>query len=159
MAGREPSTTGVRCERARHWASLRLDGELSLLEEQLLDRHLVACETCRSFETGVRSATEVLRTAPPELPDWRLERPAARRIRFPLEHRRTALVAALALGLGALLGALLEGPSVPEQRAPAPQVSFLSRDFDQLRELPRVKVKAAPAPVRSGPPNPPEGVI
>ena len=31
-------------------ASLRLDGELSELEEELLDRHLETCAACRAFE-------------------------------------------------------------------------------------------------------------
>jgi hypothetical protein len=148
----------VRCERARQWASLGPDGELSSLEEQLLTRHLAGCEPCRSFEEGVRSATELLRTSPAERPARRFQ-PARRSVDLPLERRRTALVVAVALVLGAVVGSLLERPSAPVPQAPAPQVGFLSRDLDQLRELPRVPRKSTPAPVPSGPPNPPEGVI
>jgi ferric-dicitrate binding protein FerR (iron transport regulator) len=157
MAGRERVPLGVRCERARHWASLRLDGELSSLEEQFLDRHLEFCEECRAFEVGIGVATSHLREAPAELPHRRLGPPVRRRSRFPLEARRTALVAAAALALGALIGSALQRPSPPP--ADAPEVSLLSRDVKQLRELPRLKRSPLPAPIPSGPPNPPEGVI
>ncbi|MGH3035056.1 MAG: zf-HC2 domain-containing protein [Gaiellaceae bacterium] len=158
MAGTEVSTHGIRCERARHCASLRVDGELSALEEQLLERHLGVCEACRAFDEGVLLATGLLRAAPPEVPSQRF-RPPARAVRFRVVRHRTAFVAAAALVLGVLAGSLLQRPSEPEPRAPAQQVSFLSRDFDQLRELPRVEKKHSPAPIPSGPPNPPEGVI
>jgi ferric-dicitrate binding protein FerR (iron transport regulator) len=159
MAGREPVSFGVRCERARHWASLRLDGELSTLEGQLLDRHLRACEECRAFDAGIGVATSLLREAPPELPRRQASPAPARRSRFQFEARRTALVAAAALALGALIGSVLHRPTPSLAPARAPEVSFLSRDVKQLRALPRVKRAATPTPVPSGPPNPPEGVI
>jgi hypothetical protein len=157
MAGKEATMHGIRCERARHWASLRVDGELSALEGQLLERHLDACEACRAFEEGMSSATGLLRTTPPELPSRRF-RPPARQVRFRPMRRRTALVAAAALALGALAGSLLPRAAEREPRAPAQQI-LLARDFDQLRGLPRVEKKYLPAPIPSGPPNPPEGVI
>jgi anti-sigma factor RsiW len=158
MAGREASMHGIRCERSRHLASLRVDGELSTLEEQLLERHLGTCEACRAFDEGVRSATGLLRAAPLEVPSRRF-RPPARPVRFPVVRRGTVVVAAAALAVGALAGSLLQGPSAQESRTPTQQVSFLARDLDQLRQLPRVEEKHSPAPVPSGPPNPPEGVI
>jgi ferric-dicitrate binding protein FerR (iron transport regulator) len=159
MAGREPVSLGVRCERARHWASLHLDGELSTLEGQLLDRHLRTCEECRAFDAGIVVATSLLREAPPELPRRQASPVPARRSRFRFEARRTALVAAAALGLGALIGSVLQRPSPSPAPARAPEVSFLSRDVKQLRALPRVTRATTPTPVPSGPPNPPEGVI
>jgi ferric-dicitrate binding protein FerR (iron transport regulator) len=159
MAGREPVSLGVRCERARHWASLRLDGELSTIEDQLFDRHLASCEECRAFEAGMGWATAHLREAPAEIPRRRSSPPSPVRSRFPLERRRTALVAAAALVLGALIGSALRGPSPAPSPAPAPEVGLLSRDVKQLRELPRAKRSPLPVPVPSGPPNPPEGVI
>jgi len=159
MAGTDPVSLGVRCERARHWASLRLDGELSTIEEQLLDRHLEGCEACRSFDAGIQVATSLLREAPSEVPGRRVAAPRRRPARFPLEARRTALVAVVALVLGALIGSLAQRPAV----APAPtrtqELSFISRDLEQLRELPRLKRTTTPIPVPSHPPNPPEGVI
>jgi predicted anti-sigma-YlaC factor YlaD len=159
MAGREPVSLGVRCERARHWASLRLDGELSTIEEQLLERHLASCERCAAFGAGLGVATSLLRDAPGETPARRFRAPRRRAARFPFEARRTALVAAAALALGALTGLLVQRPSSTAPATSAREVSFLSRDVKLLQQLPRVKRAATPAPVPSGPPNPPEGVI
>ena len=157
MAGSEPMMLGVRCERARQWASLRLDGELSALEGRLLERHLGVCGHCRSFEADMRSSTTLVRGTPAEVPTRRFEQPRRPILRFPLERRRTALVAAAALALGAFAGSLLERPATPEPTLEAPQVSLVT-DVQQLQDLPRDGAET-PAPERSTPPNPPEGVI
>jgi anti-sigma factor RsiW len=159
MAGREPVPGRSVCERAREWSSLRIDGELSLLEEELLERHLGACESCRAFETGMRSTAEAMRSAPVERSSRRIRIPARTSAGFSVERRRTALVAAAALALGALVGSFFEGPSQSVPAVGDPQVSLLSRDLNQLLELPRTAPPAVPAPVPSVPPNPPEGVI
>ncbi|HXK15518.1 MAG TPA: zf-HC2 domain-containing protein, partial [Gaiellaceae bacterium] len=57
------------CERARWWASLRADGELSELESALLDAHLGRCASCRTFARGTEEIAAALRSA-------RLQRPA-----------------------------------------------------------------------------------
>jgi anti-sigma factor RsiW len=158
MAGREPVSTSVRCERARQWTSLRLDGELSALEDQLLERHLATCASCHAFAARVEAGTALLRGAPPETPRRRFRALPARTVRL-FGARRTALVAAVALVLGAVTGSLLHrSPEAPAPSRPQ-QFSLLSRDVKQLRQLPRVKERTTPAPQRSGPPNPPEGVI
>jgi anti-sigma factor RsiW len=157
MAGSDPLEIGLRCERARQLASLRLDDELFALEEQLLERHLSACAACRTFEARIRSATTLVRSTPAESPSRRLHPGTGGLPRFPLERRGTALVVAAALALGALVGSLLERPSAPTPIAPGAEVSLLTRDVQQLQQLPRES--RAPAPVRSIPPNPPEGVI
>jgi predicted anti-sigma-YlaC factor YlaD len=54
-----------QCERARAWASLRADGELSELESALLDAHLARCASCRSFARGAVEVASALRTARP----------------------------------------------------------------------------------------------
>jgi predicted anti-sigma-YlaC factor YlaD len=159
MAGQDLVSPRVRCERARQWASLRLDDELSALEVVLLERHLGSCQGCREFEARIRTAAGVLRDAPVEVAGQSFQVPRRRLLRLPKQGRRTALVAAAALALGALAGSLLERPSAPVPEAPAPEFSFLSRDVGQLRELPRGQRQPAPAPTPSGPPNPPEGVI
>jgi len=159
MAGRDPLMVGGFCDCAREWASLRLDDEISPLEDELLERHLEACEDCRAFEEDVRWATDVLRLAPVERPARRVTIPARRAARFTLERRRTAVVAAAALALGALVGSLLEGPGQPAPSSPPPQVSLLSNDANQLQlDLPRTRI-LTPPPVPATPPNPPEGVI
>jgi anti-sigma factor RsiW len=159
MAGQDFVSPRVRCERARQWASLRLDDELSALEVALLERHLGSCRDCREFEARTRTTALVLRDAPVEVAAHGFQVPRRRLPRPPRYGRRTALVAAAALALGALAGSLLERPSAPAPEAPAPEFSFLSRDVKQLRELPREQKLPTPAPIPSGPPNPPEGVI
>jgi predicted anti-sigma-YlaC factor YlaD len=71
------------CERARAWASLRTDGELSELESALLDAHLSRCEPCRTFAQGAEDVAVALRAAP-------LERPPAP-VLIPRQARRTGL--------------------------------------------------------------------
>lgn len=56
----------ARCERSREAISLRADGNLSLFERRLLDRHLRGCTDCRSFATSVGEQTRLLRAAPLE---------------------------------------------------------------------------------------------
>jgi anti-sigma factor RsiW len=55
----------VGCSRAREWISLALDGELSELEDALLQRHLAGCAACAGYFATVRAATGELRAAPP----------------------------------------------------------------------------------------------
>jgi predicted anti-sigma-YlaC factor YlaD len=54
---------GHRCERARAWASLRVDDELSQLESALLDAHLRDCATCRAFAARIAASTAAVREA------------------------------------------------------------------------------------------------
>jgi predicted anti-sigma-YlaC factor YlaD len=51
------------CERAREWASLRLDAELSEFEQALLDAHLERCPPCAEYAGNVTTATKALRSA------------------------------------------------------------------------------------------------
>jgi anti-sigma factor RsiW len=55
--------SGHRCERARAWASLRVDDELSQLESALLDAHLRDCATCSAFAARIAAATVAVREA------------------------------------------------------------------------------------------------
>lgn len=54
----------ARCERARQWASLRVDDSLSSFESAILDRHLRSCDDCRTFAATVATQTYLLRRAP-----------------------------------------------------------------------------------------------
>ena len=154
MAGKDPLILGGLCDRAREWASLRLDSELSPLEEELLERHLDACGDCRAFEDDVRWATDVLRLTPQERPSRRLTLPArpARRV----TGRR--LTATAALAAGALIGSVVERPSSQAPANGPTEVSLLSNEAKELRDLPRTRL-LSPAPAPAPPPNPPEGVI
>ena len=96
------------CERARSWASLRADGELSDLESALLDAHLGRCSSCRTFTRGTEEIAVTLRAA-------RLETPAPFELR-PRQARRAGLgalqvAAAVAVVVTAGVIAAFSGPS------------------------------------------------
>ena len=66
------------CERACSWASLAPDGELSELEQRLLDSHLARCGPCDRFARQVAAVAAELRAAalqplpqPVAIPMWR----------------------------------------------------------------------------------------
>lgn len=158
MAGRDPLLQGGTCDRAREWVSRRLDGELSPLEDELLDRHLDACADCRVFEGDVRWATDVLRLTPQERPSRRVTLPAPARTRLT-GRRLTAVAAAASLAAGALVGALVERPSSQGPATGPTEVSLLSNDLEQLRDLPRTRILSPVQPSPGGSPTPPEGVI
>jgi predicted anti-sigma-YlaC factor YlaD len=94
------------CERARMWASLQLDGELSELERALLDAHLVRCEACSVYVREVRAATEGLRAAELERPAHPITLPTRRRLVRPVHVSAAAALLAVAVGLGSLLSSL-----------------------------------------------------
>jgi len=85
------------CDRAREWASLRLDGELSELERALLDAHTRNCAACAEYVADVGALTVALRSA-------ELERPP-RPIVLPL--RGSYAWATRALQAGAATAAVL----------------------------------------------------
>jgi Putative zinc-finger len=157
MAGSDPLMMGGACERAREWASLRLDDELSVLEEEILERHLDFCDACRRFDEGMRLSTARIRSTPLEAPSRRVPVPSRAGV-VTQYRRRTALVAAAALAIGALVGSLVERPGQPVPSESPSQVSFLSRDSNNLRDIPRARFMT-PVPSPSTPRNPPEGVI
>jgi ferric-dicitrate binding protein FerR (iron transport regulator) len=72
------------CERAAHFVSLDLDGELSLFERRMLKRHLQRCEACAAYARDVAAYTQMLRAAP--LEEIRLP------IEFSLRRRRVSRV-------------------------------------------------------------------
>lgn len=93
---------GVLCERARSWAALAPDNELSELERKLLDAHLARCTGCSHFAVRVAEVADALRnerlqplTYPVSVPSWR-RRTAFARMRTV---SAAAAVAAMALGV------------------------------------------------------------
>ena len=157
MAGADFPLENGRCERARQWSSLRLDGELSELEGALLEKHLETCCSCLSFDERLCATATSLRTAPPEPPRMRFRIPTRTEVRFPVARRLAVAAIAAALALGSLVGSMLHRPAAnpaPE----GPQISFLTRDVTQLRQIPRGTHLAPPAPARD-PGEPPEGII
>jgi ferric-dicitrate binding protein FerR (iron transport regulator) len=96
------------CERARAWASLRTDGELSELESALLEAHLGHCDPCRTFAVGIEGVATALRST-------RLQRPL-QRVATPRRSRRAgvrALEVAVAVAVVVSAGALaaFSGPA------------------------------------------------
>jgi hypothetical protein len=122
------------CERARLWASLRADEELSELESALLRAHLEGCASCRAFAQGVQATAVALRGTS-------LER-VAPLVVIPRERRGVSLngvqavaVAVVVVATGAY--AALSGPSQTTSAAkPVSMVAGLDSP-DRLRELRR----------------------
>jgi predicted anti-sigma-YlaC factor YlaD len=157
MAGAHFPLANRRCERARQWSSLRLDGELSELEGALLEKHLETCGSCVSFHERLSATALSLRTTPPEPTRISFQIPKRTRVSFPASRRVAVAAIAAALALGSLVGSMLHGPAA----SPAPkdpQISFLTRDVNQLRQIPRGTHITPPAPARD-PGEPPEGII
>jgi predicted anti-sigma-YlaC factor YlaD len=61
-----PVALPVVCERVRIQISLELDGELSMLEQRMLDTHLARCAGCQAYAEDVRTFTDELRAVPLE---------------------------------------------------------------------------------------------
>jgi predicted anti-sigma-YlaC factor YlaD len=125
--------SGQLCERARFWASLRLDGELSELEGALLDAHAARCAGCRTVLADFAASTTALRSAP-------LERVAPVAVQLPRRPRRLLATIAVAavLVLGVIAGGVVRGEV--SHNASAPHVVAVVASFetpDQLRMLRR----------------------
>jgi predicted anti-sigma-YlaC factor YlaD len=110
------------CEQARAWASVELDGELSQLERELLAAHLRDCAACASFARRTWALTHLVRAAPLETPQRRLdvlpvEPPRRRRRAAALQVAVAATLAVFAAGVGVLVGSLTRAPAEP---APVP---------------------------------------
>lgn len=124
---------GVLCERARSWAALVPDNELSELERKLLDAHLARCPGCSRFAVRVAAVAEALRnerlqplTYPVSVPSW---------------HRRTAFVRVRAVSAVAAVAAMALGIAA---RAPLPSdgrsetfrlPSFVPAGMDERAEM------------------------
>jgi predicted anti-sigma-YlaC factor YlaD len=126
--------SGHVCERARFWASLRLDGELSELEGALLDAHLARCAGCQGVVEGFAASTTALRSATPE----HIAPVALGLPRSPRRLFATVAVAAV-LVLGVIAGGFASG-QVLREAAPARHVVAVVASFetpDQIRRLRR----------------------
>jgi len=108
------SVTAELCDRTRNQVSLDLDGELSMLEQVMVSRHLECCPSCRSFSDDVARFTMSLRDAPLERPGRLVFVPRVRRslvhdvrtvtVRAGATAAGIAAVLMLALGSNALVG-------------------------------------------------------
>lgn len=114
----------VLCDRARAWAALVPDRELSELERKLLDRHLAGCAGCRAFATDVAAVAELIRKEelvplphPVSVPSWRRHSAIPGRLG---SLGAAAAVALMAIGIAS--------------RAPLP----MADESNGSQELPRV---------------------
>jgi predicted anti-sigma-YlaC factor YlaD len=124
------------CERARAWASLRADGELSELESALLDGHLGRCASCHAFAQGTVTLAAALREVELEAP----ARPvvvALRRDRPQIARRviQYAAAAAVIVATGAV--AATSGPSTSASAAKPVSIVAGVEPPDLLRQLRR----------------------
>ena len=109
----------LECERARAWVSLRLDSELSEVEEALLRAHVGRCAACAAFARDVDGLTQEIRTTRPQRPVATFvslhRRRAATRV---LQLGTAAAVVAIAAGFGSLAGShSSHSPSPPHSGA------------------------------------------
>ena len=136
------------CERARSWAALAPDGELSELEQKLLDAHLSHCVSCSRFSLRVAAVAANLRAAalqPPHRPvavtTWR---------RPPLHTRMRPAGAAAAITVMALgIASRAPLPAGKQESFQAPRVVNLSggdaAEQQALRDLRRELIVSASA--------------
>jgi len=135
---------GVLCERARSWAALAPDNELSELERKLLDAHLARCAGCSSFAVRVAAVAEALRRESLQQPSYPLAVPSWRR-RTVYARVRTvsaaAAVAAMALGVAARAPLPSDGRHESFQ---LPEVVLSGtderREQDEMRDLRRNQI-------------------
>jgi anti-sigma factor RsiW len=97
------------CERAREWASLELDSELSEFESFLFQEHLDGCPACASYAAAIRSTADALRRAAPVPLIVPIALPAARRRALSMRAMSSMAAAAAiaaAVGIGTLVGSV-----------------------------------------------------
>lgn len=134
------------CERARSWASLDLDDELSQLERARLAAHLRRCRRCATAVQEMRAATSALRSAPLERPARHVFALAAatggergrRATGFRLALAAT--LAALAAALGAFAGSVGDEPA--SKPSPRQTDIALFPSADDLRDVQGVRPPA-----------------
>lgn len=141
------------CDRARTWASLRLDGELSELEGALLDAHLQRCSACAAVAAGIEGIAGVVRSTEaeqPAAPTWLP--PAQRRgsLRaFYVAAASLVALAAIAMAAGSLgaLHVVAQGGSPPKLVHVSDVTSGASGDVQLLAHV-RVLRNERPVPGR-----------
>jgi putative zinc finger protein len=126
------------CERARAWASLRADAELSELESALLDAHLERCAPCRSFAVGAETFAETLRAIPLERPSVPVRMPTRGGTRRAWQALRLTAAAAVVVAAGVIASASRPGMPAADRAAAKPVAMVADIDWPGgLRQLRR----------------------
>jgi predicted anti-sigma-YlaC factor YlaD len=146
---------GIVCERARAWAALQPDGELSSFEQRLLDSHVERCDPCADFARRIAATTLAVRTAAPEPLPHPVSVPRLARTARRFAPRQAVLSAAAAAAAAVVALSLTSGLSVGSAAptvAPSPLVIVTDgddlSDYHAMRELRRLQLAtdiAAPA--------------
>src|SRR5688572_4306769 len=144
-----------RCERAREWLSLSLDGELSRFERALVDRHLSTCAECAAFGAELAAFTERVRATPLE--------PLAHPVAVPVRRTRrvfrpaqaaAAALAVVAVGVGTLSSSLRDQAGrdrLAQQVSQTQQRDAIrKRQLEVLEETVLARQASVSSPVREG---------
>ena len=133
MQSRLPSD---ECARAREWASLRLDAQLSDFEEVLLEAHLARCADCRAFSATTSSLTGALRSAPLEQPTFAFETPRTTRGRTVALRAVSAAAAIAVVGISGLVSLQLSASRArPGASAERRVIGLKERQMNELAGL------------------------
>jgi hypothetical protein len=135
------------CQRVREQVSLRLDDELSQLEERMLTAHLLRCYDCRMFEQSVRKFTDDLRAAPLESPRQPILVRRGRRISVTAAQISAAATLAVAV-LGVLSQVGL--PSTQDPASRSTTANLFKTSWQPERELAQIDAHL-PGTNRPGP--------
>ena len=131
----------AECERARGWASLALDCELSEVERGHLRAHLAECAACATFVAGLREVTHELRAAPLPAPSRPLVPRRMRSRRVPLVLALLAIVGAAAAG--GVAGSLRPAPAPARVTATGVRLTALFRSQPPTMPGTRLPLRAA----------------
>lgn len=134
------------CERAREWASLGLDGELSELERALLSAHTKRCYACAQYVAEVGVITTVIRETPLQRLSYPVELPIRRRLgwssRVLQAGAATAAVVAATAGLALQFGPAPASHGLLIQRLPESAIesgpNLQLSDSDALIRAPKL---------------------
>jgi predicted anti-sigma-YlaC factor YlaD len=133
------------CERAREWASLQLDGELSEFERVLLDAHVGRCEACAAYVREITAITQTLRSAQLEPVPHPIAVPLRRRLAYASRALQagaaTAAVIAATVGLSIQFGSTGTPPGslTDSVRMPKSEISSQANtESDALIRVPRL---------------------
>jgi hypothetical protein len=137
-------TRSRACDQARALVSLRLDDELSELEQALLDAHLGACAACTSFAADVEAVTTQLRRAPLVGLDRALTLPAAPR-RAYLRGLQTAAAGAVAAA-AVVAGFIAVTPAVFDRSSERTVSTRFAEPVSPGRELQLYRSAREPGP-------------
>jgi hypothetical protein len=110
---RERPSGSDECAAASKALSLRLDAELSVLQEVLLEAHLARCGDCRTRAEAVVGLTQTIRSAPLVEPSIRFQLPAHSGARARVLRLVPAAAAVAAVGLSGLFAVHLTATHEP----------------------------------------------